>query len=110
VAPSQRKGLTQIRKAISQTDADESNPNDISRIVVRGAFTVLNAPGDGFLEYVNKNALAPERPNAGLASAQQRGLTISYDFNRSICAIGAIAFLICVRCFLSRDTPATWRT
>ena len=60
-------------------DADKDNLNDISRLVIGGAFTVLNALGAGFLEKVYENALARELRKAGLAVEQQRSLTITYD-------------------------------
>ena len=60
-------------------DADKDNLNDISRLVIGGAFTVLNALGAGFLEKVYENALAHELRKAGLAVEQQRSLTITYD-------------------------------
>ena len=60
-------------------DADKDNLNDISRLVIGGVFTVLNALGAGFLEKVYENALAHELRKAGLAVEQQRSLTITYD-------------------------------
>ena len=60
-------------------DADKGKLNDISRLVIGGAFTVLNALGAGFLEKVYENALAHELRKAGLAVEQQRSLTITYD-------------------------------
>jgi hypothetical protein len=50
--------------------ADESHLNNLSQLVIGGAFTVLNALGAGFLEKVHENALAHERREAGLASEQ----------------------------------------
>jgi len=40
--------------------ADDSGLNDLSRMVIGCAFTVLNTLGAGFLEKVYENALAYE--------------------------------------------------
>lgn len=64
---------------MSQMYANESNLNELSRMVIGGAFTVLNALGAGFIEKVYENALAHELRKAGLAVEQQRGLTITYN-------------------------------
>ena len=59
--------------------ADENRLNELSRGVIGCAFTVLNTLGVGFLEKVYENALAHELRKAGLAVAQQRGVTVTYD-------------------------------
>ena len=59
--------------------ADGNELNDLSRRVIGCAFTVLNTLGAGFLEKVYENALAQELRVTGLAVAQQRGLTVTYQ-------------------------------
>lgn len=58
---------------------DEAGLNRLSERVIGCAFRVLNTFGAGFLEKVYENALAHEMRNAGLAVAQQHGVTVSYD-------------------------------
>ena len=58
---------------------DTNRLNQLSEAVLGCAFTVLNTLGAGFLEKVYENALAHELRKRGLAVAQQRGITITYD-------------------------------
>ena len=53
--------------------------NDLSRAVIGGAFTVINALGAGFLQKVYENALTHELRKAGCAVTQQDGMTVMYD-------------------------------
>jgi GxxExxY protein len=59
--------------------ADEARLNELSRVVIGCAFTVLNTLGAGFLEKVYENALAHELRKAGLVVAQQCGAIVTYD-------------------------------
>jgi GxxExxY protein len=59
--------------------ADGTRLNELSGHVIGCAFTVLNTLGAGFLEKVYENALAHELRKTGLAVAQQRGITVTYD-------------------------------
>ena len=59
--------------------ANRTRLNELSKIVIGCAFTVLNTLGAGFLEKVYDNALALELRKAGLAVAQQHGATVTYD-------------------------------
>ena len=60
-------------------DADEIRTNRVSECIIGCAFRVLNTLGPGFLEKVYENALAYEMRQAGLAVAQQKGVTVSYN-------------------------------
>ncbi len=60
-------------------NADEIVLNERSERTSGGALTVANAFGVGFLEKVCGNALAQELRKRGLAVAQQRGVTVTYD-------------------------------
>ena len=60
-------------------DADEIRTNALSERIIGGAFRVLNTLGPGFLEKVYENALAHELRKAGLAVAQQKGITVYYN-------------------------------
>ncbi len=60
-------------------DADEIGLNDVSRLMIGGAFAVHNAPGAGFLEKVYKNVLAHKLRKAGLAVEEQGSPAIIYD-------------------------------
>ena len=53
--------------------------NALSKRMIGCALTVANSLGSGFLEKVYENALAHELGKAGMAVAQQRGLTVTYD-------------------------------
>ncbi|HEY1934140.1 MAG TPA: GxxExxY protein [Acetobacteraceae bacterium] len=53
--------------------------NPLSKRIIGCAFTVANTLGGGFLEKVYENALAHEVRKAGMAVAQQRGATVTYD-------------------------------
>jgi GxxExxY protein len=59
--------------------ADAAGLNALSGDVIGCAFTVLNTLGVGFLEKVYENALAYELRKSGLAVAQQRGVSVTYD-------------------------------
>ncbi len=59
--------------------ADKNRLNELSGNVIGCAFIVLNTLGAGFLEKVSENALAHELRKAGLAVAQQHGITVMYD-------------------------------
>ncbi len=59
--------------------ANRSGLNELSRIVIGCAFTVLNTFEAGFLKKVYENALALELRRAGLAVAQQHGAAVTYD-------------------------------
>jgi GxxExxY protein len=58
--------------------ADGTRLNELSRVIIGCAFTVLNTLGAGFLEKVYENALAFELEAAGLAVVQQHGATVVY--------------------------------
>jgi GxxExxY protein len=58
--------------------ADDIRPNEVSERIIGCAFRVLNTLGTGFLEKVYENALALEMREAGLAVAQQKGITVCY--------------------------------
>ena len=60
-------------------DADEIRTNALSERIIGCAFRVLNTLGPGFLEKVYENALAHELRKAGLAIAQQKGITVHYN-------------------------------
>jgi GxxExxY protein len=60
-------------------NADEVVLNDLTDRIIGCALTVSNALGAGFLEKVYENALAHELRKAGLAVAQQHGVTVTYD-------------------------------
>jgi GxxExxY protein len=53
--------------------------NALSKRIIGCAFTVANGLGSGFLERVYENALAHELRKAGLAVAQQHGVSVIYD-------------------------------
>jgi len=53
--------------------------NALSERIIGCAFTVANRLGSGFLEKVYENALAHELRKAGLAVAQQQGVSVIYD-------------------------------
>jgi GxxExxY protein len=53
--------------------------NALSERIIGCAFTVANGLGSGFLERVYENALAHELRKAGLAVAQQQGVSVFYD-------------------------------
>jgi GxxExxY protein len=59
--------------------ADETQLNELTRLVIGCGFTVLNTLGAGFAEKVYENALAHEIRKAGLAVAQQQRMTVTYD-------------------------------
>lgn len=52
--------------------------NSMSKRIIGCALTVANTLGSGFLEKVYENALALELRDAGLAVAQQHGITVTY--------------------------------
>ena len=58
---------------------DDQRLNAISEWIIGFAFAVSNVLGVGFLEKVYENALAHEIRKAGLAVAQQHGMTVRYD-------------------------------
>lgn len=58
--------------------ANSDRLNDLSRLVIGCAFTVLNTLGAGFLEKVYANALALELRAAGLAVVQQYAVRVHY--------------------------------
>jgi GxxExxY protein len=58
--------------------ANSTRLNELSRLAIGSAFTVLNTLGAGFLEKVYENALAFELREAGLAVVQQSGVTVHY--------------------------------
>ena len=59
--------------------ADNDRLNNLSGWGIGCAFTVLNTPWVGLLEKVYENALAIEMCAAGLAAAQQRGVSVHYN-------------------------------
>jgi GxxExxY protein len=59
--------------------ADQAGVNGLSERVIGCAFQVINTLGPGFLEKIYENALAHELRKAGLAVAQQQGVTVKYD-------------------------------
>ena len=59
--------------------ADKTAINELSERIIGCAFRVLNTLGAGFLEKVYENALAYELRTAGLAVAQQQGVTVRYN-------------------------------
>lgn len=68
-----------MRHNTAQMHTDEVGINGVSERIIGCAFRVLNALGSGFLEKVYENALAHELRKAGLAVAQQQGITVRYD-------------------------------
>ena len=58
---------------------DKDSINQLSERIIGCAFRVINALGHGFLEKIYENALAHELRKAGLAVAQQQGITVCYD-------------------------------
>ena len=60
-------------------DADKGEVNRLSERFTGCAFQALNTLGAGFLEKIYENALAHELRKAGLAVAQQHGITVTYD-------------------------------
>jgi GxxExxY protein len=58
--------------------ADAARLNDLSRLVIGRAFTVLNGLGAGFLEKVYENALAFELRDAGVSVLQQCAIKVPY--------------------------------
>ena len=60
-------------------DADKGEVNRLSERIIGCAFQALNTLGAGFLEKIYENALAHEMRKAGLAVAQQQGITVTYD-------------------------------
>lgn len=58
---------------------DDQRLNAISERIIGCAFAVSNVLGVGFLEKVYENALVHELRKAGLAVAQQHGMTVRYD-------------------------------
>ena len=61
------------------SSADKTTLNELSERIIGCAFRVLNTLEAGFLEKVYENALAYELCTAGLAVAQQRGVTVRYN-------------------------------
>ena len=59
--------------------ADETELNHLSKVIIGCALTVANTLGLGFLEKVYENALASELRKAGIAVAQQHGVVVLYD-------------------------------
>ena len=74
-----KEGFTQIRAQMDAEHADAARLNMLSGRVIGCAFTVMNALGVGFLEKIYENGLAHELRKAGLAVAQQHGMTVMYD-------------------------------
>jgi GxxExxY protein len=60
-------------------NADKTVPDHLTERIIGSALTVSNVLGAGFLEKVYENALVHELRKAGLAVAQQRGVTVMYD-------------------------------
>lgn len=52
--------------------------SQLTEKVIRGAFTVSNTLGCGFLEKVYENALAHELRKAGMQVEQQYGITVYF--------------------------------
>jgi len=69
----------QGREFLPQMYADVVEMNELSERVIGCAFQVLNTLGPGFLESVHENAMVHELRKAGLAVAQQQGITILYN-------------------------------
>jgi GxxExxY protein len=61
--------------------ADEAGVNRLSERVIGCVFQVIDTLGTGFLEKVYENALAHELRKAGLAVAQQHGITVEHGGN-----------------------------
>ena len=59
--------------------ADETELNHLSKVIIGCALTVANTLGLGFLEKVYENALASELRKAGIAVAQQHSVVVLYD-------------------------------
>jgi len=53
--------------------------NELSERVIRCAFRILNTLGSGFSEKVFANAMGHDLRKAGLAKAQQPGVTVACD-------------------------------
>jgi GxxExxY protein len=79
LAASPKQELLRKCKPMHAKHADSARLNELSRVVIGSAFTVLNMLGTGFLEEVYENALAHELRKAGLAIAQQCGTIVTYD-------------------------------
>ena len=59
--------------------ADETELNRLSKVIIGCALAVANILGPGFLEKVYENALAYELRKVGIAVAQQHGVVVLYD-------------------------------
>ena len=59
--------------------ADETELNRLSKVIIGCALAVANILGPGFLEKVYENALASELRKAGIAVAQQHSVVVLYD-------------------------------
>ena len=60
-------------------NTDGPGLNELTQRAIGCAMAVSNGLGAGFVEKVYENALAHELRKAGLAVAQQRGVTVLYD-------------------------------
>ena len=60
-------------------NANTDRANEVSNRIIGATLTVANALGAGFAEKVYENALAHELRQAGLAVAQQRGISVFYN-------------------------------
>lgn len=58
---------------------DEDELNALTERIIGCAFKVSNSLGCGFLEKVYENAMMIELAQAGLASENQKSLTVFYD-------------------------------
>jgi hypothetical protein len=63
----------------TQTHADESEVNRLSRRIIGCALTVQSALGVGSLEKAYESALRHELRKAGLAVSQQQAAIVRYD-------------------------------
>ena len=59
--------------------ADETELNRLSKVIIGCALAVANILGPGFLVKVYENALAYELRKVGIAVAQQHGVVVLYD-------------------------------
>jgi GxxExxY protein len=71
----QQRSILRKCKRMDAKHADVARLNELSRLVIGGAFTVLNTLG---LEKVYENALVHELRAGGLAVEQQYGIRVEY--------------------------------
>jgi GxxExxY protein len=70
--------LAQMEARWTRMHADDAGLNDLSRLIIGSASTVLNTLGSGFLEKIYKNALVLELRAAGVTISQQHQMQVHY--------------------------------